>query len=542
MGAAVDPYKEVTDMAEDARSPEGPLVVALDSSTTSTKAIVVDVDGNVWETAKRGIQLHTPAMDRYEHNPIRWWETSRDTVAEVLSRLSPADRARVGAIGVTQQRESFAPFKADGTPLRHGILWLDGRATDQIRHYGTEHVHELSGKPAGVTPAIYKMAWVKEHEPGVLEGADRVVDVGGYITFNLTGRWATSEASADSLGLFDIERRTWADELLDIAGVRRDQMAELVPPARPVAGLRAGLVHEWGLPGPVPVIAGLGDGQAAGIGAAAISPEIAYLNLGTAVNAGVESPTYAFDSGVRTLVSGIPGEYVFEVLQSSGSYLAGWFREALGDPKLLGEPDPALDEAAAAIPPGCEGLITLPYWNAVQSPFWNPVARGAVVGWRGTHSRAHMYRSILESIGFEMRANLDAIERRTGVRITVLRAMGGGTRSALWRQIMADTAGLPITTCLQDEISALGAAALAMAAIGAHGTDGGSSNGVAASAAAMAHFGGTTEPDLTLHDQYRDVAAVQRRLYPQLRDVFEDLHALAERCPSTRPESPRTVA
>lgn len=524
-------------MAQQTCSTEGPLVVALDSSTTSTKAIVVDVDGNVWETAKREIQLHTPAMDQYEHNPIRWWETSRDTIGEVLSRLSPADKERIGAIGITQQRESFAPFADDGTPQRNGILWLDGRATDQIRRYGSEHVHQLSGKPAGVTPAIYKMTWVKENEPGVLEGADKVIDVGGYITFQLTGRWATSEASADSLGLFDIENRTWADELLDIAGVRADQMAELVPPAQPVADLKPELVEAWGLPHTVPVVAGLGDGQAAGIGAAAINPEIAYLNLGTAVNAGVESPTYAYDSGVRTLVSGIPGEYVFEVLQSSGSYLAGWFREALGDPKLLGEPDPALDEAAAAIPPGCEGLITLPYWNAVQSPFWNPVARGAVVGWRGTHSRAHMYRSILESIGFEMRSNLDSIERRTGTKITTLRAMGGGTRSKLWRQIMADTAGLPITTCVQDEISALGAAVLAMAAIGAHGSGG--SNDVATSAQAMAHFGDTTEPDLSLHDQYKDVAAVQRRLYPQLQDVFEDLHILSERYPSTKPQSPK---
>ena len=192
------------------KSTDGPLVVAIDSSTTSTKAIVVDVNGNVLGTAKRPIQLHTPAMDQYEHNPIRWWETSRDTIGEVISGLSPADRSRVSAIGVTQQRESFAPFKADGTPLRNGILWLDGRATEQIRAYGTDRVHQLSGKPAGVTPAIYKMAWLKQYEPDAFAQADKVIDVGGYICFNLTDRWATSEASADSLGLFDIESRTWA--------------------------------------------------------------------------------------------------------------------------------------------------------------------------------------------------------------------------------------------------------------------------------------------------------------------------------------------
>lgn len=514
------------------RMSDGPLVVALDSSTTSTKAIVVDAGGNVWHTAKRNIQLHTPAMDFYEHNPLRWWETSRETIAEVLAQLDAKNRERIAAIGITHQRESFAPFDINGNPLRKGILWLDGRAAKQIEEYGNAHIHELSGKPAGVTPAIYKMAWVKENEPDIFAQADKVVDVLGYITWNLTGEWASSQAAADSLGLFDIKKRDWADELLEIAGVTRDQMSDLVPPSEEIAPLKAELAREWGIK-PVPIIAGLGDGQAAGIGAAAVEPEVAYLNLGTAVNAGVESGEYKYDPVFRTHVSGIPGNYVFEVLQSSGSYLAGWFRQSLGDPKLLGEPDPALDAAAAEIPPGAEGLVTLPYWNAVQSPYWDAIARGAVVGWRGTHSRAHMYRSILESIGFEMRLNLDSLEKGTGVALEGVRAMGGGTRSKLWRQIMADTTGLPITVCLEDEISALGAAVLAMAATGTFG-----SNDVAEAAKNMARFGETIEPDMDLHEQYSEIAEVQRELYPKLKDTFRKLHELAERNPSTKPQSP----
>ncbi len=506
------------------RLADGPLVVAIDSSTTSTKAIVVDAGGNVWETAKRDIPLLEPAVDCYEHDPRLWWQTSKETIGEVLSRLTPTDRARIKAVGITHQRESFAPFKADGTPLRNGILWLDGRATKQIRAYGSPEIHRLSGKPPGVTPALYKMAWVHENEPEVFEKADKVVDVLAYVTFNLTGRWASSAAAADSLGLLDIQHFDYADSLLEIAGVRRDQMAELVTPADPIANLRPELVEEWGLSGDIPVIAGLGDGQAAGIGAAAVRPEIAYLNMGTAVNAGVASPTYKYDPVFRTHVSGVPGQFVFEVLQSSGSFLAGWFRREFGDPALEGAPDAALDAAAGAIAPGCEGLITLPYWNAVQSPYWDSVARGATVGWRGIHTRAHMYRSILESIGFEMRLNLDSIEAGTGTKLTTLRAMGGGVRSKLWRQIMADTVGLPITVCAEDEISALGAAVLAMAATGAHGKP-----DVAKSAEAMAHFGETVEPDMERHAQYQEVAAIQRKLYPQLQGVFEDLHVLSEK-------------
>ena len=153
-------------MTEKTQTPApGPLVVAIDSSTTSTKAIVVDTAGEVLTTAKRNIQLHTPAMDFYEHNPERWWETTHETITEALASLTPELRKRIKAIGITHQRESFAPFLADGTPVGPGILWLDGRATDQIRKYGNEHIHKLSGKPAGVTPAIYKMAWVSENHP-----------------------------------------------------------------------------------------------------------------------------------------------------------------------------------------------------------------------------------------------------------------------------------------------------------------------------------------------------------------------------------------
>jgi possible xylulokinase len=195
------------------------------------------------------------------------------------------------------------------------------------------------------------MAWVKEHEPEIFADAYKVMDVHGYVAWMLTGRPVSSQAAADSLGLFDIQKRDWSDELLDIAGVSREQMVDLVEPSYEMGTLRKELAEEWGI-AEVPVIAGLGDGQAAGIGAAAVDPQIGFLNLSTAVNAGVDSPVYRYDKVFRTHVSGIPGNYVFEVLQSSGSYLAGWFRETLDDRKLLGAPDPALDEAASLIPPG----------------------------------------------------------------------------------------------------------------------------------------------------------------------------------------------
>lgn len=507
-------------------STSDPLVIAVDSSTTSSKAIIVDTEGQVLALGRREIVLRTPKQGYGEHDPTAWWTSTNEAITEAISVLNDADRARIVAMAVTHQRETFAPFDAEGNPLRDGILWLDIRAADQILKYGSQEIWELSGKPADVTPAIYKMAWVKENEPGVLEKADKVVNVHAYLVFKLLGEWKDSVACADSLGLFDIANQKYDQKLLDIAGVREDQMAELAKPGEVLGTILPEVTKAWGLSQEITLVAGLGDGQAAGVGAAAVAPDVAYLNMGTAVNAGVLAHDYAFGQVYRTLAGGIPDTYVLEVLQSSGAFLSTWFRRALGDPALKGRPDPELERAAAERQPGSGGLITMPYWNAVQSPYWDPIARGAIVGWRGTHGRGSMYRSILEAICLEMDRSLRGLEEATGTKLTTVRAMGGGVRSPLWRQIMADATGLPITACLEDEISALGAGVLAMASTGVYGD-----NDIATAAEKMARFGDVTEPDMSQNAIYRELGEIQGKLYGQLKETTDALQAFAVKYP-----------
>ena len=507
-------------------STSDPLVIAVDSSTTSSKAIIVDTEGKVLALGKRDIVLKQPKQGYGEHDPLAWWNSTNEAVGAAIAQLSNADKERIVAMGVTHQRETFAPFTEDGTPLRNGILWLDIRAADQILKYGTQEIWELSGKPADVTPAIYKMAWVKENEPGVLEKADRVVNVHAYLVFHLLGEWKDSVACADSLGLFDIAKQDYDESLMNIAGVRREQMADLAKPGEVLGNIQRSVLTGWGLTQEVALVAGLGDGQAAGIGAAAVDPEVLYMNLGTAVVAGVLSHDYAFGPVYRTLAGGIPDTYVLELLQSSGAFLPTWYRTAFGRPELHGRPDPELERIAAERAPGSGGLVTLPYWNAVQSPHWDPIARGAVVGWRGSHGRGSMYRSLLEAIGLEMARSLRGMEEGTGTKVTTVRAMGGGVRSPLWRQIMADTSGLPITACLEDEISALGAGVLAMASTGVFGD-----NSIATAAKKMARFGDVTEPDQSRHDVYAELGEIQGKLYHALKDSTDALQAFATKYP-----------
>lgn len=501
-----------------------PLVIGVDSSTTSTKALVVDAEGTVLAQGKAEFGMQTPRVDFYEQDPHDWWASTDAAIGEAITALPAADRPRISHLCATIQRQSFALVDAEGEPLRPGILWLDGRAAEQVRRLGTEHVHQLTGFQPDVTPSVYKIAWLADHEPDVLQRAHKVVGVHAYLVHAMTGRWVDSEATADSLGLFDMARLTWSEEMLGHVGVRAEQLCELVPAASVIGPIDSAITRNWGLQQEVQLVASCGDGQAAALGVGAIGLDEAYLNMGTALVAGVHSPKYEHAGVFRTDAAGIPGQYVLEIVQNSGAYLAGWFREKLGDPHLQGRPDPALDEQAAKVAAGCGGLVTLPYWNAVQSPFWNPVAHGAIVGLAGSYGRPELYRSTLEGLSIEMARNFAGLQDTTGVPLTTITAVGGGQRSPLWRQIMTDAIGAPLTESPTEEVSAMGAAVMAMAATGAHPS-------IEDAAKAMATHGATTEPDAATHQLYTELGEIQAASYHGLKEIFDRQYAFAQKHP-----------
>lgn len=500
-----------------------PLVLAVDSSTTATKALVVDAEGVVLATGRAPIRLLTPGPDRYEQDPAEWWESTRAAVGLAVAELSTEQRARVTALTITPQRQTFALVDEQRRALRPGIIWLDGRATAEVAELGSPEVHALSGFQPDVTPSLYKLAWLARNEPAVVESAAHLAGVHGYLVHALTGEWLDSQATADSFGLYEMASLEFSPRLVELAGLRSEQLPALVAPGSPMGEVRREVLEGWGLPGTVTVVAGCGDGQAAALGAGATRPDEAYLNLGTAVVAGVHSASYRYGSVYRTDAAGIPSAYVLEVVQNSGAYLAGWFRTELGDPALAGAPDPALELAAAEVPIGCGGLVALPYWNAVQSPHWDPVARGAFVGLSGVHTRAHLYRALLEGISLETARNLRGLEADTGVPLRSVRIMGGGQRSELWRRILADATGLTLTRCDVEEASAMGAAAQAIAyATGAS---------VDETARRVATLGETTEPAPAAHEVYAELDTVQAGLYEALSPTFAAQHAFAARHP-----------
>ncbi|WP_406165961.1 FGGY family carbohydrate kinase [Streptomyces canus] len=497
----------------------GPLVIAVDCSTTAAKALVVNARGSVVGTGAEQLRTFSPGPHRFEQHAPDWWAATDGAVRTALS--TTPDRSRVTAVCVTHQRESFVCLDDEGRPLRPAMLWMDGRAEAQAQRVGTQRVEQLSGKPADITPGLYKLAWLGEHEPATLAAARRVVDVHGYLVHAMTGRWVSSTSSVDPLALLDVSTGEYSEELLAAAGLTREQLPELVPSGTLLGPLRPDVAASWGLGAGVQVVAGLGDGQAAGLGLDVTDPTSAYLVMGTAVVIGSESTGYRPSRAYRSMVSAFPGHVTVETFNSAGTYLPTWFRREFGRPELHGSPDPELEEQAAAVAPGSDRLVTLPYWNAAQTPHWDGRASGLTVGWRGSHTRAHFYRSLLEGIAFELRLQLEGLEQARGEGVEVIRAMGGGARSALWTQILADVFARPIQVGASGEASALGAAAVALTATGSY-------DSLRAATRALARIDDVVKPGANT-SRYADLLAVYRRLYAETRGVMHALHELTPR-------------
>jgi xylulokinase len=498
-------------------------VIGLDSSTTATKAVVWDHDGHAVAQGRAELALALPRPGWHEQDAEDWWRSCSTAVTQALESV---DGSEIEAICLTHQRETFVCVDEQGRPVRPAIVWMDVRATGEVADHGSEEIHRLSGKPPDTTPAFYKLLWLREHEPETLERTRRVVDVHAFLVHRLTGMWRTTTACADPLGLIDMERADCSDDLLARVGLSRERVPTLFAPGEVMGEVCVAAAEQLGLPAGVPVVGGAGDGQCAGLGANATQPGHAYLNLGTAVVAGTMSERYAWDRAFRTLIGAVPGTYAMETLLQGGTYTVNWFLERiamLDAPRLgLGLRDvDVLETAAARLGPGAEGLLLVPYLASAQTPYWDPMARGMLFGLAAHHGRQHIFRAVMEGIAFEQRLAFAEMEPHLDQPVEVLLTTGGGSRSALWRQIMADVTGKTVVACREAETTSLGAGIQAAAAAGWHGS-------LLQAAEAMSGVGARHTPSASAAARYDELFAVYRELYPRTAQLHQALQRAAE--------------
>jgi len=500
------------------------LVIGLDSSTSATKAIAWTREGQAVAEGRSPIPLARTAADWYEQNHDDWWDSACTALRDLLQRVSPA---RIAAIGISNQRETFVPLSADGSAIRPAIIWLDQRCRDEVgwlsRRVGSRRIHEISGKPVDMAPVAYRLAWMLRNEPDKHKRTAMFTDVHGYLTWRLTGQFRTSWTSADPLGLFDMQTHAWSEEILNVLHLKAERLPLTAPPGGVLGEVNASAAAATSLPAGTLVVAGGGDGQLAGLGVNALTPSRAYLNLGTAVVAGIQSSEYRIGQAWRTMGSGSGEGYCFETSLRSGTFLIDWFLDNCSGGTSERETRARLETEAASLPIGSGGLLAVPYWGAVMTPYWDQNARGCLLGLTGAHCPAHIYRALLEGIALEQALVTRMIEEEAGIEVAEFVAIGGGAASDLWRQIVADTSGKPVKRSRTVEASSLGAAMCAAVGAGWFGST------RTAAEAMSGEITQVSEPCADDAARYAELLDVYREIYPKLRLTYRKLAGFLSR-------------
>ncbi len=491
------------------------LVIGLDSSTTATKAIVIDKRGKVITQANKTINLSSPQPGYYEQDPEDWWISAKKTLRKITDQINPE---RIEALGISNQRETFVPLNSKGEHLRPALVWLDERCKEEVTPFaqkiGVQKIHRITGKPVDYAPVVYRLAWMKKHEPHLFRKIFMVCDVHSWLVWKLTGSFRTSWASADPLGLYDLKIKRWSDVILDALKIRENQLPQTFSPGTILGKVTKLASQQTGLLTGTLIVAGGGDGQAAGLGANVLSKERAYINLGTAVVMGVYGLNYRTNKAFRTMTACSENGYYYECSLRAGTFAIDWFINNILniEPSKQSDIYQQLEKEAELVQTESNALFYLPYLCGAMNPYWDINARGAFIGLSSSHHRGHMYRSILEGITFELLFALSAVEKNVGTNVRRLVAIGGGVSSSLWCHILANITGrniyLPITT----ESSALGAGI--SAAVGA-----GWYSNFKTAAKNMSDIKDVIKPEKITHQKYQQLFATYKKIYPRLKSV-----------------------
>ena len=500
-------------------------LLGLDVSTTGSKAVLLDATGGVVATATTPHPLSTPRPAWSEQDPADWWRASVESIRQVLaiSEISPDE---IAGVGLTGQMHGLVLLDARGTVLRPSILWNDQRTAAECaeitRTVGQDRVLSITGNPVLPGFTAPKIAWVRKHEPEVYGRVAKFLLPKDYARFRLTGAYATDVADASGTALFDVGSRGWSDEMLAALDIPRSWVPEVAESAEVSAHVSEEAARETGLRAGTPVVSGAGDQAAQAVGTGIVRAGRVSVTLGTSgvVFAALGAYRPEPEGRLHAFCHAVAGQWSLMgvVLSAAGSLR--WFRDALVEPGIEGPSFDRLVLPAGEVSAGSEGLLFLPYLTGERTPHPDPDARGAFVGLSLRHGRPHLTRAVLEGVAFALRDSLELM-MGLGLDVTEVRVSGGGARSPLWRQILADVLQAELSTTDSVEGAVFGAALLA-------GVGTGVFSNVETAAETTVRAVETVSPG-------RDVAAYEeyyeryRALYPALAPEFGAIARVVER-------------
>ena len=494
------------------------LLLGVDISTTGAKALLIDQTGQVITSATTPLTLQTPYPLWSEQNPEQWWQGIKTSIRKVLAE-SEVSKESIAAVGLTGQMHGLVMLDESGRVLRPAILWNDQRTgpqCDQIRErIGLQRLIQTTGNDALTGFTAPKILWVQENEPEIFAQTRHVLLPKDYIRLQLTGEYAMDKAGGSGTILFDLQARTWSEALLQELDLPREWFPSTFEGPQISGHISKSAAAETGLLAGTPVVGGAGDQAAQATGVGAVEPGIIALTLGTSgvVFAPTESALIETQGRLHAFCHALPDRWHFMGVMLSAAGSLQWYRDTIA-PEMSFE---ALVDEARQIAPGSEGLLFLPYLTGERTPYPDPYARGAWVGLTVRHQRAHMTRAILEGVAFGLKDSFELIREAGLGAVDQVRVSGGGAKSQLWQQILADTLGVELVTVNTTEGAAFGAALLA-------GVGAGLYSDVPEASEQMIELTGSTPPSSAM-DAYQDYYPQYRALYPALADQFK---ALAE--------------
>ena len=503
------------------------LLLGVDIGTSGTKAVLFTPDGRAAAEASRGYPMAQPRPGWAEQDPALWWDAVCACLRELTDRPD-IDPREIVSLGLSGQMHGLVLLDADSRPTAPAILWCDTRVVAECaeieRIVGVERLVAITGNRALTNFTAPKYLWMRRHHPDAVARARCILVPKDYIRLCLTGQYAAEPSDACGTLLYDTGGFVWSDELCRALDIDRALLPPLVSSSAVAGYLTPEAAAATGLPAGLPVVGGAGDNAAAAVGVGAVTHGRAFTTIGTSGNVYAHTNEYRADPAGRfhTFCSAVDGEWVYlGAIQAAGLALR-WFRESFcgtldAEAAAAGlDPYTLLDREAAALPPGSDGLFFLPYLMGERTPHLDPAARGCFIGLRPTHGRAAMARAVMEGVTFAL-ADCLALFDEMGVRVDDMAACGGGGRSPLWRQMLADTFNCSIAEPASREGAALGAALLGGVGVGLYPS-------IPAACDAACTTVSRTEP--TGAAAYAPVYALWRELYPALKESFAKIDAL----------------
>lgn len=507
--------------------PQAEYLLVIDNGTQSVRAMVFDRCGEVVAKSKVDIEPYKSPEPGWAEQDLDYFWQSLCKACQALWPMLDFPPEQIKGVSITTQRATVAVLDDKGKPLRPAFIWLDQRRVDTKAPLGLlfSALTTVIGAKNAIDDfhAECKANWMVQNEPELWQKVDKYLLLSGYQVHKLTGLYHDAIASQVGYVPFDFKKQCWADDndwKWQVTPIKASMLPKLFPAGAEMGYITSQASHETGIPAGTPVIASGSDKACEVLGSGSLAKDIGSLSYGTTATFNLTSSQYKEVFSLRPAYPGVaPGTFNVEVMIPRGYWMVSWFKQQFGqrEQQLAEQQNVAaehlLNQLLSQAPPGSMGLTLQPYWSAADGV--GKEAKGAMIGFGDVHTRAHIYRALIEGLTYALREGKELAEKRCRSPIKTLRVSGGGSQSDEVMQISADIFGMPVERPHTYEASGLGAAIAIAVGVGIYPDFGSAVN-------AMVRVGRRFEPDTKnqqLYDQlYQEV---YRKLYKKLRPSYQ---------------------